>query len=85
MTPKFLARASGRMQLPFTELTVGGTGLEEGNQELSIGYDKCEMPIRDLGEQVVKQFWSSGEEIWLETQMWKSLGCGWYFLSHKIE
>lgn len=54
MTPKFLDRASGRMQLPFTELTVGGTGLEEGNQELSIGYDKYEMPIRDLGEQVVK-------------------------------
>lgn len=29
MTPKFLARAS-RTELPFTEVTVGGTGLEEG-------------------------------------------------------
>lgn len=28
MTPKFLARAS-RTELPFTEVTVGGTGLEE--------------------------------------------------------
>ena len=34
MTPKFLAQASGRMELPFTELSVGGTGLEEGKQEL---------------------------------------------------
>lgn len=37
------------MELPFTELTVGGTGLEEGNQELGTGYKKCEMTTRDLG------------------------------------
>lgn len=54
MTPKFLARASRRTELPFTEITVGGTGLEEGYEELSIGYEKSEMPIRDLGKQVVK-------------------------------
>lgn len=54
MTPKFLAQASGRMEVPFTELSVGGTGLEEGKQELGTGYDKCQMPIRNLGEQVVK-------------------------------
>lgn len=54
MTPKFLAQASGRTEVPFTELSVGGTGLEEGKQELSAGYDKCQMPIRDPGEQAVK-------------------------------
>ena len=54
MTPKFLAQASGRMEVPFTELSVGGTGLEEGKQELGTGYDKCHMPIRNLGEQAVK-------------------------------
>ena len=77
MTPKFLAQASGRMELPFTELSVGGPGLEEGKQELSTGYDKCQMPIRDLGEQAVKQtVLAFNGAIWLDTQMWKSLGCG---------
>ena len=77
MTPKFLAQATGRMELPFTELSVGGTGLEEGKQELSTGYDKCLMPIRDLGEQAVKQtVLAFNGAIWLDTQMWKSLGRG---------
>lgn len=54
MTPKFLSRASRRTELSFTEVTVEGTGLEEGFQEFSIRDDKFEMHIRDLGEWVVK-------------------------------
>lgn len=70
MTPKFLAQASGRTEVPFTELSVGGTGLEEGKQELSAGYDKCQMPIRDPGEQAVKQtVLAFRGAIWLDAQM----------------
>lgn len=53
MTAKFLTCTS-RMELPYARVTVGGTGLEEGYQKLSIGYDKFEMCIRDLGEWVAK-------------------------------
>lgn len=42
------------MELPFTERTSGGTGLEEGSQELRIRYDKFELPIGDLDAEVVK-------------------------------
>ena len=77
MIPRMLVQANQMMELPFTELSVGGTGLEEGKQELSTGYDKCQMPIRDLGEQAVKQtVLAFNGAIWLDTQMWKSLGCG---------
>lgn len=38
------------MELPFTEITVGGRGLAEGYPELRIGHDKSKMSTRDLGD-----------------------------------
>lgn len=86
MTPKFLSRASRRTELSFTEVTVGGKGLEEGYQELSIGDDKFEMHVKERGEWVVKEtVLEFRGKVWLEMQIWKSLWCTWYFLSHRIE
>lgn len=45
MTPKVLTRASRGTESPCTEIIVGGKGLEEGYREVSIGYEKFEMPI----------------------------------------